>query len=71
MPAEICHLVLSVYVYLHERGASLLDMRTAKAHSSWLSTGASFIPGSVCWIDVSSTDPAGSRDFYAGLLGWT
>jgi predicted enzyme related to lactoylglutathione lyase len=30
-----------------------------------------FIPGSVCWIDVSSTDPAGSRDFYAGLLGWT
>jgi uncharacterized protein len=29
-----------------------------------------FIPGSVCWIDVSSTDPAGSRDFYAGLWGW-
>jgi uncharacterized protein len=31
----------------------------------------SFIPGLVCWIDVSSTDPAGSRDFYAGLFGWT
>ncbi|MDQ3761394.1 MAG: VOC family protein [Actinomycetota bacterium] len=31
----------------------------------------SFIPGSVCWIEVSSTDPAGSRDFYAGLFGWT
>ncbi|MGH3998088.1 MAG: VOC family protein, partial [Pseudonocardiaceae bacterium] len=33
--------------------------------------GTSFIPGSVCWIAVSTADPAGSRDFYAGLLGWT
>jgi uncharacterized protein len=33
--------------------------------------GVPFSPGSVCWIDVSSTDPAGSRDFYAGLFGWT
>ena len=31
----------------------------------------SFIPGSVCWIDVSTTDPARSRDFYAGLFGWS
>ncbi|MGH8920449.1 MAG: VOC family protein, partial [Actinomycetes bacterium] len=31
----------------------------------------SFIPGSACWIDVSTTDPAGSREFYAGLFGWT
>ncbi|MGB9278856.1 MAG: VOC family protein [Pseudonocardiaceae bacterium] len=30
-----------------------------------------FFPGLACWIDVSSTDPAGSRDFYAGLFGWT
>ncbi len=29
------------------------------------------IPGSVCWIEVSSRDPVGSRDFYAGLLGWS
>jgi len=34
-------------------------------------TDAPFIPGSVCWIDVSSIDPARSRDFYAGLFGWT
>jgi predicted enzyme related to lactoylglutathione lyase len=34
-------------------------------------TEAPLIPGSVCWIEVSSTDPAGSRDFYAGLFGWT
>lgn len=33
--------------------------------------GGSFIPGSVCWIDVSTVDPAGSREFYAGLFGWT
>jgi predicted enzyme related to lactoylglutathione lyase len=25
----------------------------------------------VCWIDVSTLDPAGSRAFYAGLFGWT
>ncbi|MGH3718998.1 MAG: VOC family protein [Pseudonocardiaceae bacterium] len=31
----------------------------------------SFSPGLVCWIDVSSTDPARSRDFYAGLFDWT
>lgn len=31
----------------------------------------SFIPGSACWIDVSTADPAGSREFYTGLFGWT
>ncbi len=31
----------------------------------------SFFPGLACWIDVSSIDPARSRDFYAGLFGWT
>jgi predicted enzyme related to lactoylglutathione lyase len=31
----------------------------------------SLVPGLACWIDVSSADPAGSRDFYAGLFGWT
>lgn len=36
-----------------------------------MARGASFIPGSVCWVDVSSTDPAGSRQFYSGLFGWT
>jgi len=29
------------------------------------------LPGLVCWIEVSSSDPVGSRDFYAGLFGWT
>ena len=23
------------------------------------------------WIDLSSTDPAGSRTFYAAVFGWT
>ncbi len=32
---------------------------------------ASWSPGSVCWVDVSSTDPAGSREFYSGLFSWT
>lgn len=30
-----------------------------------------FIPGAVWWVDVTSTDPAVSRDFYAGLFGWS
>jgi predicted enzyme related to lactoylglutathione lyase len=37
----------------------------------WVIEDTSFVPGLVCWIDVSSTDPAGSQDFYAGLFGWT
>jgi predicted enzyme related to lactoylglutathione lyase len=32
---------------------------------------ASFISGSVCWADVSSTDLAASPEFYTGLFGWT
>lgn len=32
---------------------------------------ASFIPGLVCWIDVSTADPVSTRNFYAGLFGWT
>lgn len=35
-------------------------------------TGATaFIPGTPCWVDVSTPDPAGSRDFYTGLFGWS
>lgn len=30
-----------------------------------------FIPGTPCWVDASTSDPAGSRDFYAGLFGWS
>jgi predicted enzyme related to lactoylglutathione lyase len=29
------------------------------------------VPGSVCWVDVSTTDPRGSRALYAELFGWT
>lgn len=36
-----------------------------------LTDGMSFTPGTPCWIDLSTPDPPGSRDFYAGLLGWT
>jgi predicted enzyme related to lactoylglutathione lyase len=27
--------------------------------------------GSLCWADVSTSEPAASRDFYEGLFGWT
>lgn len=36
-----------------------------------MTEGFGFAPGTPCWLDVSTTDPAASRDFYAGLLGWS
>ena len=33
--------------------------------------GALCVPGSVCWVMVSSTDPAGSPTFYSRVFGWT
>jgi hypothetical protein len=28
-------------------------------------------PGSFCWPELATTDPAGAKKFYAGLFGWT
>lgn len=36
-----------------------------------MTEGIGLLPGTVCWADVSTSDPAASRDFYAGLFGWT
>ncbi|MBG0740730.1 VOC family protein [Paeniglutamicibacter antarcticus] len=30
-----------------------------------------FAPGDPCWIDLMTSDPEKSRQFYAGLFGWT
>jgi predicted enzyme related to lactoylglutathione lyase len=46
-------------------------MRGSAVGARWVTGGASFLPGSVCWVDVSSVDLVGSRDFYSGLFGWT
>jgi predicted enzyme related to lactoylglutathione lyase len=46
-------------------------MWTNRVRTPSVVKGTSFIPGSVCWIDVSSADPAASRDFYTGLFCWT
>ena len=46
-------------------------MRVNRVGARWVTGNASLSPGSVCWVDVSSTDPAGSREFYSGLFGWT
>jgi predicted enzyme related to lactoylglutathione lyase len=27
-------------------------------------------PGTISWTDLSTTDPAGAKEFYAGLFGW-
>ena len=28
-------------------------------------------PGTICWIDLASTDAAGATEFYCALFGWT
>ncbi len=35
-------------------------------------TGAQRInePGSLCWMELATSDPAGARIFYSGLFGW-
>lgn len=36
-----------------------------------MAAGAQFVAGTPCWIDVSTSDPEASREFYGGLFGWT
>jgi uncharacterized protein len=59
-------------MYLRVPLASLSDMRANSGNASRVAVrDASFIPGSVCWVDVSTTDPARSQQFYSELFGWT
>jgi predicted enzyme related to lactoylglutathione lyase len=30
----------------------------------------SYAPGTFCWVDLSTTDPAAAKSFYGELLGW-
>jgi uncharacterized protein len=30
-----------------------------------------FAPGTPCWVDLMSSDPAKAKEFYSALLGWT
>lgn len=64
-PMKLC-----CVVYQRCLRASLVDMRTEWVDARWVAEGPEFSPGSVCWIDLSTLDPAASRDFYAGLFGW-
>ncbi len=34
-------------------------------------TGVWGDPGSLCWADLNTPDPAGAKKFYGGLFGWT
>jgi len=33
-------------------------------------TGISGVPGTLCWADLMTPDPARAKEFYTGLLGW-
>ena len=39
----------------------------AKRHSG---TGISGVPGTLCWADLMTLDPARAKEFYTGLFGW-
>jgi hypothetical protein len=30
----------------------------------------SYEPGTFCWVDLTTTDPAGAKAFYTSLFGW-
>jgi uncharacterized protein len=34
-------------------------------------TSGSHDPGTICWIDLASTDATGATEFYCELFGWT
>ena len=38
-----------------------------KSHTG---TGISGVPGTLCWADVMTPDPARAKEFYSSLLGW-
>ena len=33
-------------------------------------TGISGVPGTLCWADLMTPDPARAKEFYTGLFGW-
>jgi hypothetical protein len=38
-----------------------------KSHTG---TGIAGVPGTLCWADLVTTDPARTKEFYTGLFGW-
>jgi predicted enzyme related to lactoylglutathione lyase len=38
-----------------------------KSHAG---TGISGVPGTLCWADLMTPDPARAKEFYTGLFGW-
>ncbi len=56
--------------YLRAPLDSLSGMRANRVGTKGASRDESLSAGSVCWVDVSSADPVGSREFYSGLFGW-
>jgi predicted enzyme related to lactoylglutathione lyase len=39
------------------------------SHAAEATTGR-YLPGVPCWIELDSTDPGSSAEFYAGVFGW-
>ena len=31
---------------------------------------SSYVPGTFCWVELATTDPAAAKEFYGSLLGW-
>jgi predicted enzyme related to lactoylglutathione lyase len=49
-------------------GATIAVWQPNRAHGADFRDGR---PGSACWIELATNDPAAARRFYSGLHGWT
>ena len=57
-----------------EEGAGATRIQPMPATSSTerpMSATTTHAPGTFCWADLGTTDPAGAKRFYTGLFGWT
>lgn len=53
---------------LRDPTGAIFSIWEAKKHPGIGITG---VDGTLCWADLSTSDPARAEKFYAGLLGWT
>jgi len=52
---------------LKDSTGAAINVWQSKMHSG---TGIAGVPGTLCWVDLSTPDPDGATKFYKSLFGW-
>jgi hypothetical protein len=52
---------------VQDPAGAVLALWQPKKHTG---TGIAGVPGTLCWADLVTPDPARAKEFYAGLFGW-